>query len=55
MRQSNTFMIDEGPFRKGAKSIANNLHEVILLMKFLQTKPQVEAMKIGYMLLSFLL
>ena len=34
--------IDEDPFLKNAEGISKIYHEVILLMKFLQTKPQVK-------------
>ena len=40
--------INEDPFRKTAKGINKIYHEVLLLMKFLQTKPQVKSMNIIY-------
>ena len=40
--------IDEDPFSKNAQGISLFYHEVLLLMKFLQTKPQVKNMNIKY-------
>ena len=34
--------MDENPFAKNAQSISRYYHEVLLLMKFLQTKLQVK-------------
>ena len=39
---------DEGLFAKNAQGIGKIYHEVLLLMKFLQTKPQVKNMYINY-------
>ena len=39
---------DEDPFAKNAQVSSKIYHEVLLLMKFLQTKPQVKNMKISY-------
>ena len=39
---------DEDPFAENAQGISENYHEVFLLMKFLQTKPQVKNMNIKY-------
>ena len=39
---------DEDPFAKKAQSINKIYHEVLKLMKFLQTKPQVKNMIINY-------
>ena len=39
---------DEDPFAKNAQGISKIDHEVLKLMKFLQTKPQVRNMKINY-------
>ena len=47
-RRSNTFQFDEDRFAKNAQGIGNISHEVILLMKFLQTKPQFKNMNINY-------
>ena len=38
----------EYPLSKNAQGISKRYHEVLLLMKFLQTKPQVKNMKINY-------
>ena len=40
--------IDEDPFTKNAENNIKIFHEVLLLMKFLQTKPQVKNMNIIY-------
>ena len=40
--------MDEDPFAKNARGISKIYHEVLLLMKFLQTKPQVKKMNIKY-------
>ena len=39
---------DEDPFAKNAQGIRKNYHEVLILMKFLQIKPQVRYMNINY-------
>ena len=39
---------DQDPFAKNAQGISKIYHEVLLLMKFLQTKPQVKNMNINY-------
>ena len=39
---------DEGPFAKSAQGIIKKYHEVLKLMKYLQTKPQVRNMNISY-------
>ena len=41
------FRFEEDPFAKNAQSVSKSYHEV-LLMKFLQTKPQVKNMNINY-------
>ena len=38
---------DEDPFTKNAQGISKIYHEVLLLMKFLQTHPQVKSMNIN--------
>ena len=38
------FQTQEDPFSKNAQGINKNYHEVLLLMEFLQTKPQVRNM-----------
>ena len=40
--------MDEDPFAKNAPGISKIYHEVLLLMKFLQTKPQIKEMIIKY-------
>ena len=40
--------MDEDPFAKNAQSISKIYHEVLLLMKFLQTKLQVKNMNNNY-------
>ena len=47
-RQSGTFHFEEHDFSKNDKSISKIYHEVLLSMKFLQTKPQVKYMNINY-------
>ena len=39
--------LDEDPFAKNAQSISRIYHEVLLLMKVLQTKPQNKNMNIN--------
>ena len=41
------FQSQEDPFSKNAQGISKIYHEVLLLMKFLQTKPQVKNMNIN--------
>ena len=38
--------MDEDPFAKKAHGISKNYHEVLLLTKFLQAKPQVKILNI---------
>ena len=40
--------MDEDLFAKNAQGFSKIYHEVILLLKFLQTKPQVKNMNINY-------
>ena len=42
--------MDEDPFAKNAQGISKIYHEVIFLVKLLQTKPQVKNMNINYYL-----
>ena len=42
------FRFEEDPFSKNAEGIVKIYHDVLMLMKFLQTKPQVKNMKINY-------
>ena len=39
---------DEDPFSKNAQGNSKLYHEVLLLTKYLQTKPQVKNMNIDY-------
>ena len=47
-RQSGTFHFEEDPFSKGVQGIGKLYHEVLLLMKFLQTKLHVKNLNISY-------
>ena len=47
-RQSGTFQFEEDPFSKNVQGIGKFHHDVLLLMKFLQTKPKVKGMNINY-------
>ena len=42
------FQTQQDPFSKNAQGISKFYHEVLLLMKFLQTKPQVKNLNINY-------
>ena len=42
------FKFEEDPFSKNAQGISKIYHEVLLLMKFLQTEPQVKNVNINY-------
>ena len=46
-RQSGIFQFEKHPFSKGVRGIGKTFHEVLLLMKSLQTNPQVLKMKIN--------
>ena len=48
MKNKNFQTQDQDPFIKNAQGISKICHEVLLLMKFLQTKPQVKNMNINY-------
>ena len=45
-RQKSTFHFEEDLFSKNVQGTGKVYHEVLLIMKFLQTKPQVKNMKI---------
>ena len=47
-RQSGYFQIGEGLFVKTAQGIAKNMHEVLFIMKFWQTKRHNQSMKKTY-------
>ena len=46
--KNKNFQTQQDPFAKNAQGISKIYHEVLLLMKFLQTKPQVKNMNINY-------
>ena len=46
--KNKNFPTQQDPFAKNAQGISKIYHEVLLLMKFLQTKPQVKNMNINY-------
>ena len=48
MKNKNFQTHHEDPFSKNAQGISKIYHDVLLLMKFLQTKPQVKNMNINY-------
>ena len=48
MKNRNFQTQDQDPFSKNAKGISKVYHEVLLLMKFPQTKSQVKNMNINY-------
>ena len=48
MKNKNFQTQDQDPFAKNAQGISKIYHEVLLLMKFLQTKPEVKNMNINY-------
>ena len=48
MKNKNFQTNQQDPFSRNAQGISKINHEVLLLMKFLQTKPQVKNMNINY-------
>ena len=46
--KNKNFQTQQDPFAKKAQGMIKIHHEVLLLMKFLQTKPQVKKMNINY-------
>ena len=48
LKNSNFQTQDQDPFSKNAQGIHKIYHEVLFLMKFLQTKPQIKNMNINY-------
>ena len=46
--KNKNFQTQQNPFAKNAQGISNIYHELLLLMKFLHTKPQVKNMNINY-------
>ena len=51
--KNRNFQTRQYPFSKNAQGISKIYHEVLLLMNFLQTKPQVKNMNIKYYDLSY--
>ena len=49
------FQTQEDPFSKNAQSVSKIYHEVLLLMNFLQTKPQVKNMNIIIIMIYIIL
>ena len=50
--KNNNFQTQEDPFARNAQGIGKTYHEVLLSMKFLQTKPQVKILHIKFYDLS---
>ena len=48
MKNKNFQTNNQDPFAKNAQGISKVYHEVLMLMKFLQTKPQIKNMNINY-------
>ena len=48
MKNKNFQTNNQDPFAKNAQEISKIYHEVLLLMKFLMTKPEVKNMNINY-------
>ena len=48
MKNKNFQTQDQDPFSRNARGISKIYHEVLLLMKYLQTKPQVKNMNNNY-------
>ena len=46
--KNKNFQTQQDPFAKNAQGISKIYHEILMLMKFLQTKPQVKNMNINY-------
>ena len=46
--KNKNFQTQEDPFSKNAEGFSKVYHEVLLLMKFLQTEPEVKNMNINY-------
>ena len=46
--KNKNFQTQQDPFSKNVQGFSKVYHEVLLLMKFLQTKPQVKNMNINY-------
>ena len=48
MKNKNFQTNNQDPFSRNAQSISKIYHEVLLLLKFIQTKPEVKNMNINY-------
>ena len=48
MKNKNFQTNNQDPFAKNAQGISKIYHDVLLLMKFLQTKPEVKNMNMNY-------
>ena len=46
--KNKSFQTQQDPFSKNAQGISEFYHKVLLLMKFLQTKPQIKNMNTKY-------
>ena len=46
--KNKNFHTQQDPFAKNTQGISKNYHEVLLLMKYLQTKPQTKNININY-------
>ena len=51
--KNKNFQTQEDPFSRNAQGISKIYHEILLLMKFLQTKPQIKNMNIKYYVLKY--
>ena len=47
-RQSGNFQFEVDPFSEIVQSVGKFYHEIMLLLKFLQTKHQVKSLNINY-------
>ena len=46
--KNKSFDTQQDPFAKNTQGISKNYHEVLLFMKYLQTKPQTKNININY-------
>ena len=53
--KNRNFQTQEDPFAKNPQGVSKIYYEVLLLMKFLKTKPQVKNMNINYFDLNYTL
>ena len=47
-RKNKNFQTQQDPFAKNAQGVSKIYHEVLLLMKFLQTNPQIKNLNIDF-------